>query len=77
MKNKTRFFNVLLIAITVFSLSSCGKVPQAKVDATKAAIEEGIVAGGGVALLRTLLALENIQADGDEKTGIMQKENKN
>ncbi len=38
--------------------------------ATKAAVEEGIVPGGGVALLRTLDALNNIIAEGDEKTGI-------
>jgi chaperonin GroEL len=50
------------------------KLKQLKLEdalnATKAAIEEGIVAGGGVALLRTLNALENIQSEGDEKTGI-------
>ncbi len=38
--------------------------------ATKCAVEEGIVPGGGVALLRTLRALENITAEGDEKTGV-------
>jgi chaperonin GroEL len=38
--------------------------------ATRAAVEEGIVPGGGVALLRTLPALENVQAEGDEKTGV-------
>jgi len=38
--------------------------------ATRAAVEEGIVPGGGVALLRTLLALETVKAEGDEKTGI-------
>jgi len=38
--------------------------------ATKCAVEEGIVAGGGVALLRASAALNNIQAEGDEKTGI-------
>jgi chaperonin GroEL len=38
--------------------------------ATRAAVEEGIVPGGGVALLRALSALENIIAEGDEKTGI-------
>lgn len=38
--------------------------------ATRAAVEEGIVAGGGTALLRTLSALEAIEALGDEKTGI-------
>ncbi|MSU54861.1 MAG: chaperonin GroEL [Candidatus Staskawiczbacteria bacterium] len=38
--------------------------------ATKAAAEEGIVPGGGVALLRTLPVLETLQAEGDEMTGI-------
>jgi chaperonin GroEL len=38
--------------------------------ATKAAVEEGIVPGGGVALLRASLALEAINAEGDEKTGV-------
>src|SRR5256886_480549 len=38
--------------------------------ATKAAVEEGIVPGGGVALLRCVPALEKLKADGDEATGI-------
>ena len=39
--------------------------------ATRAAVEEGIVAGGGVALLRAKAALTNIEAlNADEKTGI-------
>ncbi|MCX6722348.1 MAG: chaperonin GroEL [Candidatus Staskawiczbacteria bacterium] len=38
--------------------------------ATRAAVEEGIVPGGGVALLRTLPALEMVLAEGDEKTGV-------
>jgi len=50
------------------------KLKQLKLEdalnATKAAIEEGIVAGGGVALLKTLSVLENLEAEGDEKTGI-------
>ena len=33
-------------------------------------MEEGIVPGGGVALLRTLPALEKLQLEGDEKTGL-------
>jgi len=37
--------------------------------ATKAAVEEGIVPGGGVALLRALKALKNIELTDDEKTG--------
>ncbi|MFA6392023.1 MAG: chaperonin GroEL [Patescibacteria group bacterium] len=38
--------------------------------ATRAAIEEGIVMGGGVALLRASVALDSIQAEGDEKVGV-------
>ncbi|HOK00487.1 MAG TPA: chaperonin GroEL [Candidatus Pacearchaeota archaeon] len=38
--------------------------------ATKAAVEEGIVIGGGVALLKTINALEELKLEGDEKTGI-------
>ena len=38
--------------------------------ATRAAVEEGIVPGGGVALLRTLPTLESLQLEGDEKTGL-------
>ncbi|MBU2236156.1 chaperonin GroEL, partial [Patescibacteria group bacterium] len=38
--------------------------------ATRAAIEEGIVMGGGVALLRASVALDNIEAEGDEKVGV-------
>ncbi|MEO1089396.1 MAG: chaperonin GroEL [Pseudomonadota bacterium] len=40
-------------------------------NATRAAVEEGIVSGGGVALLRTLKALENLQpANDDQRRGI-------
>ncbi|MDR0820363.1 MAG: chaperonin GroEL [Endomicrobium sp.] len=40
-------------------------------NATRAGVEEGIVAGGGVALLKTQAVLEKINAaDSDEKTGI-------
>jgi chaperonin GroEL len=39
--------------------------------ATRAAVEEGIVAGGGVALLRAKIVLKNVKADNaDEATGI-------
>ena len=38
--------------------------------ATKAAVEEGIVTGGGVALLRGARALENLKVDGDQQIGI-------
>jgi chaperonin GroEL len=38
--------------------------------ATKAAVEEGIVPGGGVALLRAAQALQTLQAVGDERIGV-------
>jgi len=37
--------------------------------ATRAAIEEGIVAGGGVALIRCIDAVKRLKLSGDEKTG--------
>jgi len=39
------------------------------VNATKAAIEEGIVPGGGVALLKARKALSDLSLEGDEKVG--------
>ncbi len=38
--------------------------------ATRAAVEEGIVPGGGVALLRSISALENLKLDGDRQIGV-------
>jgi len=38
--------------------------------ATKAAVEEGIVAGGGVALLRAATVLKTLTLDGDELIGV-------
>jgi chaperonin GroEL len=38
--------------------------------ATRAAVEEGIVAGGGVALLRAREALQCLRLDGDEQVGV-------
>jgi chaperonin GroEL len=39
-------------------------------SATKAAVEEGILPGGGVGLLSALPALDKLKAEGDEATGI-------
>jgi chaperonin GroEL len=39
------------------------------VQSTKAAVEEGIVAGGGVALLNAQTALDKVDLEGDELTG--------
>jgi chaperonin GroEL len=38
--------------------------------ATRAAVEEGIVPGGGVALLRASLALQKLKLEGDEQVGV-------
>src|SRR5213078_277686 len=39
-------------------------------NATRAAVEEGIVPGGGVALLRASKALDSLKLSGDEATGV-------
>jgi chaperonin GroEL len=39
-------------------------------NATRAAVEEGIVPGGGVAYLRSLSALEKMKLEGDKKIGV-------
>ena len=39
-------------------------------SATRAAVEEGIVPGGGIALVRSRKDLDAVKADGDEATGV-------
>src|SRR5574342_403315 len=39
-------------------------------NATRAAVEEGIVPGGGVVLVRAMAALDTVKATGDEKIGV-------
>ena len=39
-------------------------------SATRAAVEEGIVTGGGIALLRADAALEDFHLEGDQETGV-------
>ena len=39
-------------------------------SATRAAVEEGILPGGGVALLNSLAVLDKLEAKGDEATGV-------
>src|SRR3989338_11591377 len=50
------------------------KAKQKKIEnalnATRAAVEEGILPGGGTALLRAVSVLEKVQLEGDEKTGM-------
>ncbi|MCH8200875.1 MAG: chaperonin GroEL [Chloroflexi bacterium] len=40
------------------------------VQATRAAVEEGVVSGGGVAFINALPALERLKLEGDEATGV-------
>src|SRR6266540_2725714 len=62
------------VAIIKVGAATEMKEKKARVEdamhATKAAVEEGIVPGGGVALLRCTKALEAIKAEGDEAVGI-------
>jgi chaperonin GroEL len=50
------------------------KAKKARVEdalhATRAAVEEGIVAGGGVALLRAQIVLDKVRGTEDEKIGV-------
>lgn len=39
-------------------------------NTTRAAVEEGFVAGGGTALINVIKALDAVHAEGDEKTGV-------
>ncbi|MFZ2960025.1 MAG: chaperonin GroEL [Candidatus Ozemobacteraceae bacterium] len=39
-------------------------------SATRAAVEEGVVAGGGVTYLNALSAIDKVKAEGDEKVGV-------
>ena len=39
-------------------------------QSTRAAVEEGIVAGGGVALVNAIKVLDNVDAEGDEQIGV-------
>jgi len=46
------------------------KKTENALNATRAAIEEGVLPGGGVSLLRSIPVLEKLELGGDEKTGL-------
>jgi len=46
-----------------------GRIEDA-LSATRAAVEEGLVAGGGTTLLQSIPALEKLKLDGDEAVGV-------
>jgi chaperonin GroEL len=57
-------------AATETEMKSKKALLEDALHATRAAIEEGIVPGGGVALVRAQKALEKFEAEGDEKVGV-------
>ena len=65
------------VAIVSVGASSEAEMKQKKarvedaLHATRAAVEEGIVPGGGVALLRAAKAVDKLKLEGDEKVGAM------
>jgi chaperonin GroEL len=64
------------VAIISVGASTEAEMKQTKarmedaLHATRAAVEEGILPGGGVALLRAIAAVEAVKAKGDEKIGV-------
>lgn len=64
------------VAIISVGASTEAEMKQTKarmedaLHATRAAVEEGILPGGGVALLRAIAAVSEVKAKGDEKIGV-------
>jgi len=64
------------VAIISVGASTEAEMKQTKarmedaLHATRAAVEEGILPGGGVALLRAVKDVEKVEADGDEAIGV-------
>ncbi len=56
-------------APTEIALKKKKEVVDDALNATRAAVEEGIVPGGGVAYLRAAAAIDKLKLEGDEKTG--------
>src|SRR5467141_2110064 len=63
------FFNVT--ATTETEMKEKKARVEDALNATRAAVEEGIVPGGGVALLRTAKSIDKLKLEGDEKVGAM------
>ncbi|MEK7162345.1 MAG: chaperonin GroEL, partial [Patescibacteria group bacterium] len=57
-------------AATEVEQKSKQKKTENALNATRAAVEEGILPGGGTALLRAIPVLEKMELSGDEKTGL-------
>jgi chaperonin GroEL len=57
-------------AATETELKERKKRVEDALHSVRAALEEGVVSGGGVALLRAAKALDAVEAEGDEKIGV-------
>jgi chaperonin GroEL len=57
-------------AATETELKERKKRVEDALHSVRAALEEGVVPGGGVALLRSARALDGVKAEGDEKVGV-------
>jgi chaperonin GroEL len=57
-------------AATETELKERKKRVEDALHSVRAALEEGVVPGGGVALLRAAKALDSVKAEGDEKIGV-------
>ncbi len=57
-------------AVTEIEQKSKQHKTEDALNATRAAVEEGIVPGGGVALIRTISSLDELKLEGDELTGL-------
>ncbi len=57
-------------AATEVEMKSKKALVEDALHATRAAVEEGVVPGGGVALVRCIPALEKMKAEGDEAIGV-------
>ena len=57
-------------AATETELISVRRRIEDAIRSVQSALREGIVAGGGVALLQAIPALDALEAEGDERTGI-------
>jgi len=57
-------------APTESEMKKSKQIYEDSLNATRAALEEGIVIGGGMALLRASKAIENMSLDGDEQIGV-------
>lgn len=67
---KNPFHGEVSISLQDASLLELSNQYRVTLNATRAAVEEGIVPGGGTALVNVIKAIQEVKAEGDEMTGI-------